>query len=120
MKILLAEDDVVLHQLYEDLLKEAGYEVTGVIDGTQALAQMMQGGFDLVLLDQMMPGLTGMEVMEKMKAEKSVQPNKKIVFMTNVDNPKQLEAMNQMSNGYLLKGNLTPDQFLEKVKAYLI
>ncbi len=116
MKILLVEDDAMLHELYNDMLTGAGYEVTAVSDGAEAFAKMKEGGWDLVLLDQMIPSMTGMEVMMKLKNEPPKLSNKKVVFMTNVDNSKELENMAAVSNGYLQKGNLTPEQFLEKVK----
>lgn len=119
MKILLAEDDVMLHQLYLDLLKSTGHEIIEAFDGNQTFARMKEGGFDLVLLDQLMPGLTGMQVVDKLKNESPTQPNKKVIFMTNVDDPKQLESMKAISNGYILKSSLTPDQFLQKINEFL-
>lgn len=119
MKILLVEDDAMLHQLYLDILKSAGYDVSEAIDGQQAFVKMKEGGYDLVLLDQLLPGMTGMEILEKLKAEPPSQPNKKVVFMTNVDDPKQFAAMQAISDGYFVKSSLAPDQFLQKVKEYL-
>ena len=119
MKILLVEDDAMLHQLYFDILKSAGYEVVEAMDGQQAFSHMKEGGYDLVLLDQLLPGMTGMEILEKLKTEPSTLPNKKVVFMTNVDDPKQFEVMKTVSDGYIFKSSLTPDQFLQKVKEYI-
>jgi CheY-like chemotaxis protein len=119
MKILLCEDDLFLNELYSDLIKSAGYELETATDGDIAFQRMHQGGYDLVLLDMMMPGMTGLQVLDKLKTEPSLNANKKIVFLTNSDNPKDVESIKKVSDGYLLKSSMTPDQFIENVKKYL-
>ena len=48
-----------------------------------------------------------------------VKTNKKLVFLTNIDRPDELSKAESLSNGYIIKSTCTPEQFLEKVKAYL-
>jgi CheY-like chemotaxis protein len=118
-KILLVEDDAFLNQLYNDLLKGAGYEVDVATDGDQAYEKMHQGGYDLVLLDMMMPGMSGLQVMEKLQTSRAEKPNAKVIFLTNTDNPDDIKKIHEISDGYLLKSSMDPDEFVKKIQSYL-
>ena len=56
-KILVVEDDEFLRELYDELLKGEGYEVTIAVDGEEGLNQMSNGGFDLVLFGSSRPDI---------------------------------------------------------------
>ena len=71
-KILLVEDEEKMARLVELELQHEGYEVTKVFDGVAGLAQAESGGFDLVLLDVMLPGLSGMEVLRRLRRSSDV------------------------------------------------
>ena len=60
-KILLVEDEPLLQKLYTDLLKGENYSVESVSDGKTAYEKIKQGGWDLVLLDILLPELDGIE-----------------------------------------------------------
>jgi DNA-binding response OmpR family regulator len=62
-RILIAEDDEDLRLLLRLVVQRAGHEVEGVGDGVAALRAISRGGYDLVVLDNMMPGMTGLEVL---------------------------------------------------------
>ena len=117
-KILLAEDDLFLRDIYEEILKEE-FEVTVVSDGTQALEELKKGGWDLVLLDVIMPQMSGVDVLRAVKDSPPKTLAKHIVFMTNTDEAKELKDVKDFSDGYMLKSSFTPGQLLEKVKQYL-
>jgi CheY-like chemotaxis protein len=118
-RILLVEDDVFLHQIYTDTLKEAGYTVDEVFDGDSAYEKMHTGGYTLVLLDMMLPGKTGAEVMQALQANPPQNKNRKVIFLTNTDNPHDIELIKSLSDGYLKKSDVTPDQFIQRVQEYL-
>ncbi len=88
-KILLVEDDVFLNQLYSDLLKQAKYDLTSVTDGPAGYVAIKGGGWDLVLLDVMLPGMTGFEIFEKITTEKVKLS--KLIFMTNLDSSDKIK-----------------------------
>ena len=67
MRILLADDDRELNALLAEFLTMEGYAVTSVYDGDAALDAAMRGGVDLVVLDVMMPGRSGMEVLRELR-----------------------------------------------------
>jgi DNA-binding response OmpR family regulator len=68
-RILVVEDDRTLRQALVFNLEREGYEVRGAVDGEQALAAARDGGIDLVLLDLMLPGMSGLEVLRTMRAD---------------------------------------------------
>lgn len=77
-KIFVVEDDKNLRNLIRDYLAKEGYEVTTAVDGNDALAQWRHHLADLVVLDVMMPGLDGYEVLEYIREESTVP----VIFLT--------------------------------------
>lgn len=79
--ILIVDDEPANIQLLGSLLKKSGYDVEFAMDGPKALSWMKSKLFDLVLLDIMMPGMSGYEVCEKIKSD-LVLKHIPIVFLT--------------------------------------
>jgi len=71
-KILLVEDEAAIARFVELELGHEGYAVTKAEDGRQGLALAEEGGFDLVLLDIMLPGLNGLEVLRRLRKSSDV------------------------------------------------
>jgi DNA-binding response OmpR family regulator len=68
-RILVVDDDRTLRQALVFNLEREGYEARSAVDGEQALAAVRDGGLDLVLLDLMLPGMSGMEVLRTMRGD---------------------------------------------------
>jgi DNA-binding response OmpR family regulator len=66
---LIVDDDPDFHDFLSVLLELEGYEVRSAYDGASALAELAEGGIDLVLLDVLMPGMDGFEVLTAMGLE---------------------------------------------------
>ncbi|QKS72899.1 response regulator [Paenalkalicoccus suaedae] len=79
-RILVADDEDVLRMLIVDTLEDDGHEIEEAEDGTEALEKIESQFYDVVILDYMMPGLTGMEVLKSLSD--SVKENSKIVMLT--------------------------------------
>lgn len=118
-RILLVEDDTFLQQLYKDLLKTEGFEVTTSGEGNDALAQIVSGKWDLVLLDVMLPGLNGFEIVTKAHEKIGKDFSFPIVFMTNLDSSDDDKKKLQQGTEYWIKSNMSPPEFIEKVKKIL-
>lgn len=119
-KILLADDDMYIRELYVEILKDAGHEVIPCDNGEKALSELAKGGFDLVLLDIMMPKLDGIGVLKSLKEKPPSSPNGPVVLLTNLaHDPVLKEATELGAKTYLIKADMTPDQLLSKVKEYL-
>ncbi len=119
-RILVVEDDEFLRELYEELLKGEGYEVTVAIDGEEGLMHMGEGGFELVLLDIMLPKMDGLEILRHMKDKPAKQPNGPVVLLTNLGQDSIIkEGFALGASGYLIKSAMNPDQVLSEVKVFL-
>lgn len=121
-KILVVEDDLFLREIYTDVLKNAGFTVESAEDGQKGLEKIKRGGWDLVLLDIIMPIMSGIDVMHTLHAEPQFNKSKyykKLVFLTNLDNDHEIKEALQYSDGYLIKSQLTPGDILNEVKLYL-
>jgi DNA-binding response OmpR family regulator len=80
IKVLLAEDDLVLGYVIKDNLEIGGYDVTLCPDGDEALQQFQKQDFDICLLDVMMPSKDGFTVAKKIRGKSDVVP---ILFITS-------------------------------------
>jgi CheY-like chemotaxis protein len=118
-RILVVEDDLFLRELYVDILSGEGYKVDSAVDGEQALKKMKASGYDLVLLDIIMPKMDGLSVMRQMQNDTPLAPNKCVVFLTNLDKDEEIKTALQLGNGYLIKSQITPGSLVEEAKTYL-
>ena len=99
--ILVADDDRATRYAISSMLKKAGYAVTAVKDGAEALRNIQQTKFDLAFLDIWMPELTGLEVLARVRAGES---HPKIVIMTSDGTPETLlRAIREQAYEYLSK-----------------
>ncbi len=101
--ILVADDNQWNRDLLDRRLRRAGYTVRLVEDGTQALAAIQAGGIDLVVLDVMMPGMSGIEVLKETR--KSQAPNELPIIMATAKNQSEdmVEALDAGANDYVTK-----------------
>jgi len=83
-KILFVDDNEVTLTSVEEEIESMGYKVKTVTNGKQALEILQQESFDLVLLDILMPGMSGIDVLKKIRADKKLQ-NLKVAFLTVLD-----------------------------------
>lgn len=73
-KILIAEDDSELRQLFSHVLTKHGYSVTGVVNGSEALNALNQSYYDLIISDIMMPNVDGYELVRSIRSTGSTTP----------------------------------------------
>lgn len=118
-KILIVEDDQFLRELYSDTLKAEGYEIDSAEDGEIALQKILTGGWDLILLDIIIPKINGLEVMKQVLSKPPTNPNKCIVFLTNLDKGEEIKQALELGNGYIIKSQVTPGDLVNEVKNYL-
>jgi len=119
-RILVIEDDQFLRELYDELLREEGYEVDLAGDGEEGLAKVSKGGYDLVLLDIMLPKMDGLEILRQLRDKPPEKPNGPVVLLTNLGQDSIIkEGFNLGAAGYLIKSAMNPDQVLSEVKVFL-
>lgn len=81
-RILVADDSETIRSLLQTALENAGYLVDTAESGPQTYESGRDGGYDLVILDQLMPGLLGLEVVERWRSEGNDVP---VLMLTGVD-----------------------------------
>ncbi len=119
-RILVVEDDEFLRELYDELLKGEGYDVVLAVDGDEGLNHISEGGFDLVLLDIMLPKMDGLEILRHVKSKPPKQKNGPVVLLTNLGQDSIIkEGFALGASGYLIKSAMNPDQVLSEVKVFL-
>ncbi len=120
-KILLIEDDTPTRELYQEVLQQEGFLVTSASDGQDGFEKAEVGGYDLILLDIMMPKMDGITLLSKLKETPPKAPNGKILLLTNLEHDVVIdEGLKLGAVAYLVKSNSTPGQVVEKVKSYLV
>ncbi|MBI3282851.1 response regulator [Candidatus Curtissbacteria bacterium] len=119
-RVLVVEDDQFLRDLYVELLTAEGLSVESAQDGEEALLKLEEGGYDLVLLDIMLPKKDGVAILSQLKSKPPKMANRKIIFLTNMAQESVLKRGQELGvEGYLVKSSLTPEQFINAVKKYL-
>ncbi len=116
-RILIVEDDQFLREFYQELLQTEGYLVDAAADGEVGTQKVSQGGYDLVLLDIMLPKKDGLQILRDAKISPPKSPIKCIVMLTNLGQDAVIkEGFSLGAQGYLIKASYTPDQVVAEVK----
>ncbi len=112
-RLLWADDEMELLRAHLLFLEKKGYEVTTVTNGTDAIEECRQQTFDLVLLDEMMPGLSGLETLQRIK---EIAPQTPVVMVTKSEEEDIMnQAIGQQIADYLIKP-VNPNQILLTLK----
>lgn len=118
-KIALIEDDSALSNALSESLKTAGFEVLTAFDGEEGLRVIAEQKPDLILLDEILPKLEGLEVHKKLK-EREELSKIPVIMLTNVEDPKKVSAaLEQGLKDYLIKADWSVGDIVEKVKEKL-
>ena len=114
--LLWADDEMELLRPHLLFLEKKGYEVVTVTNGLDAIEECRQRSFDLVVLDEMMPGLTGIETLQRIK---EIQPTVPIVMVTKSEEEDIMnQAVGQNISDYLIKP-VNPNQILLTLKKFI-
>jgi DNA-binding response OmpR family regulator len=114
MKLLLVEDEVKLTKALSHLLKQNGYMVDVATDGETGLEMAGAGGYDLIILDRMLPGRDGISVIKEFRGQGFHTP---VIFMTAKDSPQdRVEGLDSGADDYLIKPFST-DELLARLRA---
>ncbi|HIU80613.1 MAG TPA: response regulator transcription factor [Candidatus Coproplasma excrementipullorum] len=116
-KILIVEDDNDINSLLRRILTGAGYQVVQAYSGTEALLQYQSASPDLVLLDLMLPGLSGSQVLGKLRGEMS--SDVPIIILSAKDGLSDKVALLDIgADDYIVKP-FEPDEVVARIRAAL-
>ena len=117
--ILIIEDDRFIGEMYVRSLRRSGYTVDWVTSGKEGFDAANSHSYDLVLLDIMLPEMTGQEVLSTLRNSPSgdLVAHSRVIVLTNFDqDDESREAMEAEADGYLIKADITPSRLLEIIK----
>lgn len=114
-KVLLVEDEEIMINLLKKKLVQEGYEVSIAKNGEEGLSMMKEVKPDIILLDIIMPKMSGFEVMEEMRKDTELKKIP-IVVISNSGQPVELDKAKELgARDWLIKTEFDPQEVIEKV-----
>jgi two-component system chemotaxis sensor kinase CheA len=118
-KLLIAEDDFFIRDIYSKVFSLAGYEVQVAVDGMDALEKIKLQTYDMILLDIMMPRMTGIDVLKSIRAMEPPVKDVPVFIITNLGQQNVIEEAFKMGmDGYIIKSQVTPQQIVNEINTY--
>jgi DNA-binding response OmpR family regulator len=118
-KILLVEDDTALAAVYKSRLELEGFDIREVNNGEEALSAAVEYKPDLILLDAMMPKISGFDVLDILRNTPDTS-NVRIIMLTALSQPKDKERAEALGvDDYLVKSQVVIGDVVERVKHHL-
>ena len=115
-KILIVEDDKFLRELIVRKLSNEGYDVVEAVDGQQGVLKIKETKPDLVLLDLILPGIDGFEVLAQ-KKEDPFAASIPVIVLSNLGQKEDVDkGLSLGATDYLIKAHFTPGEIIEKVR----
>ena len=118
-KILLVEDDTALASVYRSRLELEGFDISEVHNGEDALSAAVSYKPDLILLDAMMPKISGFDVLDILRNTPETT-NIRVIMLTALSQPKDKERVEQLGvDDYLVKSQVVIGDVVARVKHHL-
>jgi DNA-binding response OmpR family regulator len=118
-KILLVEDDEGLAAVYQARLEAEGFDVKRVPNGEDALSAAVSFRPDLILLDVMMPKISGFDVLDIIRNTPETV-NMKVIMLTALSQPKDKEKAQELgADDYLVKSQVVIADVVERIRHHL-
>src|SRR5258708_2476639 len=120
-KILIAEDDFFIRDIYSKVFSLSGYDVKVAVDGADAFEKIKAEQYDMILLDIMMPRMTGIEVLKNVRALSTPAKSTPIFIITNLGQQNIIEEAFKLGmDGYILKSQVSPQQIVDEINNFFI
>jgi len=118
-KILVIEDDKFLRELISQKLLKEGYDILEAIDGEKGIESAKTEKPDLILLDLILPGIDGFEVLARIKSDPEASKIP-IIILSNLGQKDDIEkGLNMGAVDYLIKAHFTPAEIIEKIRTVI-
>lgn len=116
IKILLIEDDPFLLSMYNTKFELENFEVNIADDGEKGLKAAIENVPDIVLLDIVLPKMSGFEVLKNLKLDDKTK-NVPVILLTNLSQKDEVEKGVELgASDYLIKAHFMPSEVVEKIK----
>lgn len=117
--VLIVDDDAVLRKMYTTKLEASGFAVTQAENGLKGSELFESQKFDVILVDIMMPQMTGLEMLEKLRESPNIKDTLIFVFSNLTEKEQQEKATSLGIKEFLIKADLTPSALVSKITSYL-
>lgn len=118
-KILIVEDDKFLRELISQKITQEGYDVSEAVDGEKGVTSAKEVKPDLVLLDLILPGIDGFEVLSRIKADPETSKIP-VIILSNLGQKDDIDRGLKMGAvDYMIKAHFTPAEIITKVRGIL-
>lgn len=119
-RILIVEDEMAIREGLIDVFVYHGYEVDYAVDGNEGLQKSLEGNFDLILLDVMLPGINGFEICDRIRQQDGAQGREQAIIMLTAKSSDEdiIEGLSLGADDYVAKP-FSVAQLVLRVKAVL-
>ncbi len=115
-KILIIEDDTFLQGLAANKLQADGFEVNTASNGNEALTTLDQEAYDAIILDLMLPDISGYEILKQIRARETNNQIPVLIFSNLSDDKDIKQGLDLGATDFLVKANFTLEELVEKVR----
>ncbi|MFP4616965.1 MAG: response regulator [Candidatus Paceibacterota bacterium] len=114
-KVLIIEDDSFFSDVLKNKMEAEGCEVDSALDGSEGFEKIKEVKPDLILLDILLPGMNGYEILEKKMKDEDIK-DIPVIVISNSGQPVEIERVLELgAKDYLIKAQFGPDEVMEKV-----
>lgn len=117
-KIMIVDDSASMRQLVSFSLKDAGYDVVAAADAEEALKLAAEGQVEMVVTDLNMPGMDGIELIKKLRAQPNYRFTPIVMLTTESQESKKQEGKKVGASGWIVKP-FTPEQLVGVVQKFV-
>jgi len=119
-KILFVEDDQFIAEIYKKKFETSGLDALNVGTGKAVLRAVKEDSYDLILLDLVIPEMSGKEVLKELRTNDEYDKNLKIVVFSNLSSAEDRdECLKLGANGFISKTEFTPSEVVEEIQRFL-
>ncbi len=115
LKIMLVDDDAFLRDMYATKFTEIGHTVDVAETAEQALTKLRESSYDVILMDMVMPGMNGIELLKHIKSDKLGGDPVCIMLSNQSENTDKEAALEGGALGYIVKAELIPSEVVQEV-----
>jgi CheY-like chemotaxis protein len=115
-KVLVVDDDTTLLGMYKERLEASGYDVVIASNGEDALKTVGEFNPDCMLLDVMMPRMSGYDVLQHIKADEKTKDIPVIMLTALVQDASKQKSIAEGADSYLIKSEIMPGEVINKIE----
>ncbi len=117
---MLVEDDPMIAEIYKKKFELAGFEVVNAVTGKEALKFASEDKFDLILLDMVLPEMSGMDVLKQLRQSGQFDPKLKVIVLSNLNKTEyEKDARENGADGFIGKTQYNPSELVVEIQRLL-